>query len=765
MQKISRFLIYAIVILIPLFTLPFTLDVLNFPKQCLFLLLTSLAVFFWLAGMIAEKKIALKYNKSVFIIIILLAAALVSSLVSLYPYGSFWGLPLSTIDNFANLIGFAFLYLLIINLFDQKSSINLLFCAIISCGLAGLYALLQGFGLYLIPFGYAKNSSFNTIGTPSSLIFTVAVCLCAVLPMIFISKGWRKWVLAVCAIVFGLDLIFYNITLSWIAVIIGLLGLFLFAMSNDKFVAAHKNARAMSFLLLAIAIIFACLNFFGGTIMSNIYPAVYKFIGFSSQPVEVYLTQATSAQIVNNTLRQTVSTFFFGSGPGTFIYDFKKFKPAQIVQNDNFWNVEFTNGASEILDISATRGLLGILIFAVFLGYIIWRVFRLLTDDQNNNEILAALFSGLLAAIAALFVYPLTFSGGLLLCLLIALVGVVDKKSEISTKIESIKSAYAASLLMIILLIAEVGCLIWLSKRYYAEVKYSNANTALKKNNIDNALQNLLLASNSVYNKQDNYLTDLAQLYLIGANQVSQQMNQQNKSQEEIANAVVPYLKGSIDAVQTAVNVNKNNVVNWSVRGYVMSQMASLGIAGDPLSLAEQSYKKAIELEPNNPALWTQLGQVMLQKQDLNSAQNNFQKAIQLNPKYSNARYYLGLIYDQNGDKQAAINEFTIIAQLNPDNQTVVQILQNLQAGKPALGEPPAASAANTEPLLQPEQNPPGILPSPNKENQNQNQNQDQGQNQDQNQEQNQDQGQKQIQQLTPVQENLPSVQPVDNNQ
>jgi len=46
MQKISRFLIYAVVALIPLFTLPFTADVLNFPKQCLFLLLISLAVFF-----------------------------------------------------------------------------------------------------------------------------------------------------------------------------------------------------------------------------------------------------------------------------------------------------------------------------------------------------------------------------------------------------------------------------------------------------------------------------------------------------------------------------------------------------------------------------------------------------------------------------------------------------------------------------------------------------------------------------------------------
>jgi len=115
------------------------------------------------------------------------------------------------------------------------------------------------------------------------------------------------------------------------------------------------------------------------------------------------------------------------------------------------------------------------------LGYIIWRSFRLLTDDQNNNEMLPALFSGLLAIIAALFVYPLTFVSGLLLWLLVALIGTADKKSELSFAIQSIKSAYVSSLLIIILLIVEAGCLIWLSKRYYAEVKYANAGAALQK--------------------------------------------------------------------------------------------------------------------------------------------------------------------------------------------------------------------------------------------------------------------------------------------
>jgi len=43
------------------------------------------------------------------------------------------------------------------------------------------------------------------------------------------------------------------------------------------------------------------------------------------------------------------------------------------------------------------------------------------------------------------------------------------------------------------------------------------------------------------------------------------------------------------------------------------------------------------------------------------------------------------LIYDRKGDKQRAIQQFQQIESLNPDNSEVKHILQNLNAGKPAL--------------------------------------------------------------------------------
>jgi tetratricopeptide (TPR) repeat protein len=273
---------------------------------------------------------------------------------------------------------------------------------------------------------------------------------------------------------------------------------------------------------------------------------------------------------------------------------------------------------------------------------------------------------------------------------------------------------------MIVLLVVEVGFIVWVSKRYYAEVKYREALVDLQKNNVDGALNSLGQASMAVQNMQDNYLTALAQGYLAKANQVLGQANQQNPSAKDTS-AISSYLTLAVEyAQQAADKVNPNNIANWSVKGYVFSQLAAAKVPGNMADTAQQSYQKAIALEPSNSSLWLQTGQVMLIKNDLAQAKADFQKAVDLNPNFSDARYFLGLIEDQQGDKQGAIDQFVAIAQLNPDNQTIAQILQNLRAGKPAFGDQSQQAPAQTSGTLpsvptslQEQQSMPGALPTP----------------------------------------------------
>ena len=656
-QKIARYLVCAAVFLIPLFTLPFTANVLDFPKQFLLLLMALLAVFFWVAGMVANKKIVVKYNAGYIPVALFLAVVFFSSLFSQYNYGSFWG-SLSVSDSFATILGFALLYVLIVNLFDKKAAKDLLVVASVSAGLAALYAFFQSFGLYLVPLGYAKNASFNTIGSAGGLVFVLAVLLCAIFPLLFSTKGARKWILVACAAVFVLDIILFNIIFSWVVLALGFLATFLFLMSSDEFAKKYRSGRAVSFSLLAVAIVFASVNFFAGDIVSGGYTAIYKQIGVIAQPSEVYLSQSSSSLIAYDAMRQSAKSFFLGTGPGTFIYDFTRFKPAAISQNNYFWNVEFTSGSSEAINFAATKGILGLLAILALIGFISYRGFKMMTDENDGSDVALALFAGWLALVASFFLYSFNFTLAFLFWLFMALWGAAGVSKTKSVELRSIKTTYIVSLGMIVLLVVEIGFMVWIGKRYYAEAKYLQTAQDVQKKDLDAAVKDLEASVSATQQLQDNYLTDLAQVYLQKGSQISSQMSQQNAKAADIGTAIAPYISGAVQAAQLATDkVNPNNVVNWSVRGSIMLQLAVLGVPGDPGSWAQKSFERALQLEPSNPVLWTQLGQVMLAKNDQANAKADFQKSVDLNPSYSNARYYLGLIDDQQGDKQGALDQ------------------------------------------------------------------------------------------------------------
>lgn len=89
---------------------------------------------------------------------------------------------------------------------------------------------------------------------------------------------------------------------------------------------------------------------------------------------------------------------------------------------------------------------------------------------------------------------------------------------------------------------------------------------------------------------------------------------------------------------------------------------------------------------PRDTGILFQLGVLYYKNSQFDKAKLVFAGAVNLDPDFSNARYFLGLIYDREGDKDKAIEQFINIARLNPDNEEVKIILDNLQAGKPALG-------------------------------------------------------------------------------
>jgi tetratricopeptide (TPR) repeat protein len=704
-KNIPKIAVYLALFLIPLFSLPFTSNVLDFQKQFLLFIVASLGVFFWIWNALSEKKLEINLNPLHFYVGGFAVVALISSIFSLYSYGSLWGVPLPAAESFVSILSFVFLYFLIVNNFKKEDLYKLIAVGAISGAVAAVYAIIQSFGFYILPFlSYTKDPSFNTIGTISSLALYSAVILSMILPLLFVKKNPFRRLMIVCGAVLFLALVFFNGVVTvyfpataagigynfsiapWIVLAISALATFVFSVSDQKFVNKNANAKNASFAIMFIAFLFLVFNIFAKDMMGGIYGSSMKALNVKTA-TEVSLQQRASAAISISVLKQSAQTFFLGSGPGTFVYDYVKYKPQSLSQDNYAWNIAFYAGASEVMNRIATTGLLGII--SLLLIVAMWTVecFRTLTAGEEDEGLPLAIFVGWLAIIAAMFYYPFNFSLAMLFWIFLGLIIAMDEEKMVSLPLKSVRLTYAVTLIFIAVMVLELGLLVWNAKRYYAEAEYLLAFNALQKNNLTSAIGHLESAANSTDRLQDNYLTGLSQIYLA---QARQELNKQNAKPEDAIKAASPYIQTAVQAAMLSTNIaNPNSSANWAARGYVYFQL--IGISDGFDNWAIDMFNKALSLEPNNPSLWTQLGQVYALKKDLAKARDSFNKAIALRPQLIDPHYYLAVLDDQQGDKASAIKELETINGLLPNTDqtskdSVAKAIENLKEGKSLSG-------------------------------------------------------------------------------
>jgi len=340
------------------------------------------------------------------------------------------------------------------------------------------------------------------------------------------------------------------------------------------------------------------------------YSNLYNVLGVKVA-TEASLSQVASADIAVDTLKQSTQGFLLGSGPGTFNYDYIKFKPAQINQDNMGWQLTFFSAASEFINRVATTGLLGII--ALLLIIVAWTVegFRLLTEEENEVGLPLAIFAGWLGTVVAMFCYPFNVSLAMLFWFFMAAIVVMDEKRMVVLPLKSLRVNYAISLGFVALLAVEMGLLVWNAKHYYAEVEYLGAIKALQNQDITTAITKMEAAAEATDRLQDNYLTGLAQIYLAQAESEVNKGSNNNDTQATIQ-AAMPYLQNAVKNALQSTETNLNNSTNWAARGYIYRRLIGVSDGFDTWAL--DMYNKAVQLEPTNPTLWNEIGQVYVLK-------------------------------------------------------------------------------------------------------------------------------------------------------
>jgi len=741
-DRINKISLYSAIFLTPLFFLPFSQNILDYPKQTLLLFLISLSLISWLVKQIVQEKIVLRGNKFLyFILTLVLVFFTLSTVFSLWPTASFWGWPLSITDSLLTFFIFFVLFFLFANVFQNETELFFgIFLFLISGIIAGFLLLLQLYGIFILPFDFAQISSFNTIGSVYDAVIFLSVLLSLSLGLLSRIKKYVFWLIF---LILSIQVILIDFSNAWIALLLGTSVITIFSLSNfRKKIRISWFGITMVILILSIFFLFFPLRFAWSPVL----------------PLRVSPTFVSEIKILKDVFNEGIKNIILGSGPGTFIFDYSKYR-SPLLNLTLFWGTRFSSGSSEFLDWFITKGMLVGLTLFFLLGFLVYSAFKMLAKREDPFGMKLGLSASAIAIIGIGFLSPFNFSLWFTFWVIFGGLSFYNsKEKQINLSFPSSRVGFAIFISLIIIL--SLVLLVFQGQKYFAQINYSKGIEFSQKRDIDQAINYIQIATN-LDSSIDIYWRDLAQLYLLKANLVSQDKKLKEEEKRQLVHQAIT---NGIQSLNQSINVSPFNVANWNVRGFFYRSL--IGIQGME-EIALESYRKAIELEPASPFAYGEIGRVYIliaqdfkqkqlekgkeealslsirnlekaielkpdyvpahyllavaydqqgkeeeaisrlekirktlpqdvgisfqlgmlywRKEKWNEAQKEFEATIKLNPNNSNARYMLGLVYNKKGENDKAKEQFEKVAQLNPDNQTVKKILENLKKGLPAL--------------------------------------------------------------------------------
>ncbi|MSU54638.1 MAG: tetratricopeptide repeat protein [Candidatus Staskawiczbacteria bacterium] len=765
-DRVTKTAIYSLAVLIPIFFLPWTADVLDFNKQTLLIFLVFVAFFSWILQSLISGVFKININKVNFAIGALFLSYVASTIFSISRYGSFWGFAQVTSSSLLSVICFGLLYFLVSNTFSQKEIFNSCKFLGLSVFVVSLFGILQILGLHWAYFDFTRNNNFNTIGSTASLGFFITLLLPFFILFSIFSEGKVKKIFIANIFLSFILLVFINYYLLWILTLIGTSLIIIFWFIKRDVFDGRWMFLPMFFLI--ISLFFITFN--------------PQISWLPQRALEVSLSQKANLDIDLLALK---SDPMLGSGPGTFLYDFARYKTVDL-NRTAFWNVNFNVGASKFLTDLSTNGLVGLLVALALMILPIFYVVKWLTQDsfKSETEKLSLVF-GLLIVLVLETVGFFLFNSNITLDFIYffsiaSLMALISKNQKTYVLRSSSFLTLIITFAFTLVFIFGLGFLMMDGQRYYANVKYYQALKAFDQGKKDIAIKNLKIAiSNNV--NSDIYYNNLALFALSKSQDDIAKYNNKTASDED-KKAISTLISDSLTAINIATNLNPRNVDNWVTRGYVCQNL--IGVIEGSVDCAITSYDKAIELNSSNPYLYfqkgnayvsqtnnlpqnqaqskneilakaneqfnkaidlkkdyslvyfqmalvaklqqdskaelnylqsasiysandaglaLQIGLAYYQENNLEMAKSEFKRALVLVPDYANALYYLGLTYDGQGQKDNALNQFMKLLALNPDNKNVQKIVDNLKAGRSALESTVKQSPAPIPPATDPD--------------------------------------------------------------
>lgn len=678
------------VFLVPLFFLPFSFEKFELNKLYLLFFLVSLAFLAWLAKMIIFDK-QVKFKKSPLDIFILafFFVSLLSTVFSVDKFSSLFGFYGRFPNSLMGLFSFCLLYFLITNNVGNKkeSAIrvqsllkiflwSIFFVVLISYfSIFGIFERINGlFGDNSVLPTMMLQSGFNPItASMEGLAIFLSIILLFLIGKILIFDKKEKIIqifnyLLLVAIVFLLLIIDCNT--AWLIVFLSLIIFLIFAFWKRTF-KENVNKLLLPITLVILAIAFMLIN------TSGLQGLLLK----DNLPQEQFLNQGDSWIIGFKAAAENIKSGFFGSGVGTFHYEFAKFKPLSFNQNI-FWQIRIDRPGNYFAGILGTTGFLGIISYILLIGLALLISF-IFFGKNKSSVLLLMLFLAIL--VGQFFYYQnavLAFTFWLVLGLSAA-----NWHSE-STKEKTIsfkdfpEMSLVFSILLIVIVLLFLGAYFFAVQFYLADVNY--------KKGIEKASIELVEKATRLNPYQSQYGIVAARYYLQETNMIIEEGAFDGNQLICNASLALAYVKGgetseiclnpnadpnNLITIKGAEKISPNKVFVQETLGMIYRDFRVKANEQEALKLGIQHFEKAVNLEPINPILRTELGKLYFLSGDIEKAEESFSKAIEVKPDYFEAFFEMGRLYLDDNQIDKAIVQLEIAIQIFPEHSNSLYFL------------------------------------------------------------------------------------------
>lgn len=657
-------------LVVPFVWIPWGSNQLELPKQTIVIAVAVLGFLAWLAVAFMTNRFAFPRSWDFAAVVVfvaslgLLAAFASSRFLALV--GDAGQLPWS----FATVLSLALLVFLIMQRMQSVRSVHALLHGILFVSL-----LLAVFGILQA----MRGESFTPVGSIYGLSVYLTAPLMLAVSQIAQKQQQRGWYFLSR---FPMMAVFERI-LPWVTAI---LSLWLLLLTNVKGAWIAVGAGSVILLVAALLRFRRADGFFSVAIPAGLLIVSVCFFVFRS-PLTVRLSPevSPSASASWELARQVLTSRpVQGSGQGTWMYDYARFRPASVNQTP-FWDVRFERAYSTFLTLLPTVGLLGTGGWLLLLAMALWRAWRTWFREPHGEggAMLLSCLVGFVTLSSAAFVYNFSMSHQALWWLLFGLLLSLSVRQLIVWRMDRQGAlSILASAVGGFFVISAVGVFWLLGQRFSADI-YSRrvANAFQKSRTLDEVIW-LAERARSLNPRSDAYARDAAEAHLSKA-----QLLLQKRPAPEQLGPVYQEVAAATEHALAAANLEPQQAQNWLTLGFLYERIMKFTKGADEHAMA--SFERAAALEPASPVEPTVIGGIWFARSEtarsfldskdpemakrargdfqhaLQKSEESLKKAVALKSDYLPAHYRLAAIAERRGRLPDAIREMETILRID----------------------------------------------------------------------------------------------------